>query len=105
MYKTQHLSCRLVLQTFVKELVVFRRSVTSSVIPSMRCHLCNKSSHEISSHLNIPQSIVSFITKCKNLGIAETQTEVSANAKVNGVQRSPTSCRVNRYRALNIMWP
>ncbi len=38
------------------------------------CHLCNKSSREISSLLNIPQSTVSgIITKWKRLGMTATQ--------------------------------
>ncbi|MCJ8741001.1 hypothetical protein PDJAM_G00065590 [Pangasius djambal] len=38
------------------------------------CHLCHKSSREISSLLNIPQSTVSFIiTKWKSLGTTATQ--------------------------------
>ncbi|MCJ8740161.1 hypothetical protein PDJAM_G00055700 [Pangasius djambal] len=38
------------------------------------CHLCNKSSREISSLLNIPQTTVSFIiTKWKSLGTTATQ--------------------------------
>ncbi len=38
------------------------------------CHLCNKSSHEVSSLLNIPQSTVSgIITKWKRLGMTATQ--------------------------------
>ncbi len=40
----------------------------------MGCHLCNKSSCEISSLLNIPQSTVSgIITKWKRLGMTATQ--------------------------------
>ena len=38
------------------------------------CHLCNKSSREVSSLLNIPQSAVSgIITKWKRLGTTATQ--------------------------------
>ncbi|CAI9588445.1 unnamed protein product [Staurois parvus] len=38
------------------------------------CHLCNKSIHEISLLLNIPQSTVSgIITMWKQLGTTETQ--------------------------------
>ncbi|CAI9597576.1 unnamed protein product [Staurois parvus] len=38
------------------------------------CHLCNKSIHEISLLLNIPQSTVSgIVTKWKQLRITATQ--------------------------------
>ncbi|CAI9566009.1 unnamed protein product [Staurois parvus] len=51
---------RLLLQTFVKEWVALRSSVTKrgTVIG---CHLCNKSIHYISRLLNIPWSTVSGI--------------------------------------------
>ncbi|CAI9544044.1 unnamed protein product [Staurois parvus] len=40
------------------------------------CHLCNKSIHEISLLLNIPQSTVSgIITKWKHLGTTATQPQ------------------------------
>ena len=40
------------------------------------CHLCNKSSREISLLLNIPQSTVScIITKSKRLGTTATQPQ------------------------------
>ncbi|CAI9541514.1 unnamed protein product, partial [Staurois parvus] len=40
------------------------------------CHLCNKSMHEISLLLNIPQSTVSgIITKWKQLGTTATQPQ------------------------------
>ncbi|CAI9594254.1 unnamed protein product [Staurois parvus] len=40
------------------------------------CHLCNKSIHEISLLLNIPQSTVSgIITKWKQLGTTATQPQ------------------------------
>ena len=60
-------ACRLFLQTFVKEQVALRSSVNSSLV---LCHLCNTSSREISSPLNIPQSTVSgIIRKWKRLGM------------------------------------
>ncbi|KAL7882386.1 hypothetical protein SRHO_G00000440 [Serrasalmus rhombeus] len=78
-------------------------------------HLCSKSSCEISSLLNIPQSTVSgIITKWKRMGTTATQprsgrprkmTERSAVAEGHSAQRSPTFCRVNHYRPPNFMWP
>ena len=66
------------------------------------CHLCNKSSHEISSLLNIPQSTVSGImTKWKCLGTTATQPQTGRPRKMteqgHSVQRSiatdlQTSC-------------
>ncbi|CAI9562365.1 unnamed protein product, partial [Staurois parvus] len=56
--------CRLLLQTFVKK-------------------LCNKSIHEISLLLNIPQSTVSgIITKWKQLGITATQPQRGRPRKI-----------------------
>ncbi|CAI9555905.1 unnamed protein product [Staurois parvus] len=56
------------------------------------CHLCNRSTREISLLLNIPRSTVSgIITKWMQLGTTETQPR-------NGtprVHKSPTACRVN----------
>lgn len=47
------------------------------------CHLCNKSSREISSLLNIPQSTVSsIITKWKRLGTTATQPRSGRPRKV-----------------------
>uniref|UniRef100_A0A667ZQR6 Sleeping Beauty transposase HTH domain-containing protein n=1 Tax=Myripristis murdjan TaxID=586833 RepID=A0A667ZQR6_9TELE len=47
------------------------------------CHLCNKSSREISSLLNIPQSTVSsIITKWKRLGTTATQPRSGRPSKV-----------------------
>ena len=84
------------------------------------CHLCNKSSREISLLLNIPQSTVSgIITKWKRLGTTTTQPQSgrprkmasvndragSPDAEEHSGQRSPTFCRVNRYRPPNFMWP
>ncbi|CAI9591148.1 unnamed protein product, partial [Staurois parvus] len=44
--------------------------------PVIGCHLCNKSIHEISLLLNIPQSTVSgIITKWKQLGTTATQPQ------------------------------
>ena len=66
-------ACRLFLQTFMKERVALRSSVNSSDTV-IGYHLCNKSSHEISSLLNIPQSTVSgILTKWKRLGMTATQ--------------------------------
>jgi len=59
----------LLLQTFVKEWVALRSSANSSWAHGgamIGCHLCNKSSGEISSQLNIPQSTVrNLVTKWK----------------------------------------
>ncbi|CAI9558405.1 unnamed protein product [Staurois parvus] len=42
--------------------------------PVIGCHLCNKSIHEISLLLNIPQATVNgIITKWKQLGTTATQ--------------------------------
>ncbi|CAI9602817.1 unnamed protein product [Staurois parvus] len=62
--------------------------------------LCNKSIHEISLLLNIPQSIVSgVITKWKQLGTTATQPRSdragSAYAEAHSAQKLPTVCRVN----------
>ena len=56
------------------------------------CHLCNKSSHEISSRLNIPKATVSgIITKWKRLGktAITTDLQTSCGLQVN----SRTVCR------------
>ncbi|CAI9547549.1 unnamed protein product [Staurois parvus] len=51
-----------------QELSIFKRGTV------IGCHLCNKSIHEISLLLNIPQSTVSgIITKWKQLGTTATQ--------------------------------
>ncbi|CAI9621589.1 unnamed protein product [Staurois parvus] len=65
----------MLLQTFVKEWVALRSSVTPSVGPVISCHLCNKSIRDISWLLNIPRStvLVGFITKWKQLGTTATQ--------------------------------
>uniref|UniRef100_A0AAR2LST3 Uncharacterized protein n=1 Tax=Pygocentrus nattereri TaxID=42514 RepID=A0AAR2LST3_PYGNA len=62
---------------FQRELSEFQRGTV------IGRHLCSKSSREISSLLNIPQSNVSGIIS----------------------HRSPTFCRVNHYRPPNFMWP
>ncbi|CAI9555334.1 unnamed protein product, partial [Staurois parvus] len=47
------------------------------------CHLCNKSIHEISLLLNIPQSTVSgIITKWKQLGTTATQPRSGRQSKM-----------------------
>lgn len=47
------------------------------------CHLCNKSSHEMSSILNIPQSAVScIIKKCKSLHFSATRPQSDRPHKI-----------------------
>ncbi|CAI9619038.1 unnamed protein product, partial [Staurois parvus] len=47
------------------------------------CHLCNKSIHEISLLLNIPQSTVSgIITKWKQLGTTVTQPQIERGQRM-----------------------
>ncbi|CAI9575485.1 unnamed protein product [Staurois parvus] len=48
------------------------------------CHLCNKSIHEISLLLNIPQSTVSmcYMTKWKQLGTTATQPQSGRPCKM-----------------------
>lgn len=66
--------CRLLQQASVKEWVALELSKFQSG-NMIGCHLCNKSTCEISSKLNIPQSIVSSnITKWKLLGTAATES-------------------------------
>jgi len=56
--------------------------------PMIGCHLCNKSSREISSQLNIPQSTVSgVITKWKRLGTTATQPRSGRPRKMRCIVR------------------
>ncbi|CAI9586112.1 unnamed protein product [Staurois parvus] len=48
----------------------------------IRCHLCNKSIHEISLLLNIPRStVIGIIAKWKQLGTTATQSQVVGHVK------------------------
>jgi len=72
--------------------------------------LCNKSSREISSLLNIPQSAVGgVITEWKRLGTTAAQPQSGRPRKMTErgqrMLRLPTFCRVDRYRPPNFMWP
>ncbi|CAI9579851.1 unnamed protein product [Staurois parvus] len=59
------------------------------------CHLCNKSIHEISLLLNIPQSAVSgIITKWKQLGTTATQPRSERGQRMQ-------KCTVRRSRQLS----
>lgn len=78
-YKVHHL-CMQTASTFVghpQELSVFQCGTM------VGCHLCNKSSREISSVLNIPQPNVSEImTKWKQSGITSTQPQSARPCKI-----------------------
>ncbi|CAI9619484.1 unnamed protein product [Staurois parvus] len=71
------------------------------------CHMCNRSIHEISLLLNIPQSTVSgIITKWRQLETTATQPQSgrpckmtepagTVHAEAHSAQKSPTVCRAN----------
>ena len=66
------------------------------------CHLCNKSSREISSLLNIPQSTVSgIITKWKRLGTTATQPPSGRPHKMMERGQWMLRCIVCRGRQLS----
>ena len=66
------------------------------------CHLCNKSSREISSLLNIPQSTVSgIITKWKRLGMTAAQPWSGRPRKMTEQGQWMLLCIVHRGRQLS----
>jgi len=65
-------------------------------------HLCNKSSHEMSSLLNIPQSAVSgIITKWKRLGTTATQPQSGRPRKMTERGQRMLRRTVRRGRQLS----
>jgi len=67
------------------------------------CHLCNKSSREISSQLNIPQSTVSgIITKWKRLGTTATQPRSGRPHKLTEWGQRMLRCRGQQVSAESI---
>ena len=78
------------------------------------CHLCNKSSCEMSSLLNIPQSAVSdIITKWRRFRTTATQPQSGGPHKMMErgqrmlrriVHRGRQLSAVSRYRPPNFMW-
>ncbi|CAI9599342.1 unnamed protein product, partial [Staurois parvus] len=66
------------------------------------CHLCNKSIHEISLLLNIPQSTVSgIITKWKQLGTTATQPPSGRPRKMTERGQRMVKRTVHRSRQLS----
>ncbi|CAI9584982.1 unnamed protein product [Staurois parvus] len=66
------------------------------------CHLCNKSIHEISLLLNIPQSTVSgIITKWKQLGTTATQPRSDRPCKMTERGQRMLKRTVRRSRQLS----
>ena len=65
-------------------------------------HLCNKSSREVSSLLNIPQSTVSgIITKWKQLGTTATQPRSGRPRNLTEWGQQMLRCRVRQGRQLS----
>ncbi|CAI9553531.1 unnamed protein product, partial [Staurois parvus] len=61
------------------------------------CHLCNKSIHEISLLLNIPQSTVSdMITRWNKLGTTATQPRSGRPRKMTEWGQRMLKCTVSR---------
>ena len=80
----------------MKEWVALRSSVNFSVV------LCDKSSREISSLLNIPQSTVSGIrTKWKRLEMTATQPRSGRSHKMMEESQRILRCIVRRGRQLS----
>ncbi|CAI9554034.1 unnamed protein product [Staurois parvus] len=66
------------------------------------CHLCNKSIHDISWLLNIPQSAVSgIITKWKQLGTTATQPQSGRPRKMTERGQCMLKRRVRRSHQLS----
>ena len=73
-YKSKHLGMQTVSTNICERMGCSQELSEIRCGTVIECHLCKKSSHEISSLLNIPQSTVSgIITKWKRLGTTATQ--------------------------------
>lgn len=106
--------CRLLLQNTCERMCHSQELGDFQCGTVIGCHLCNKSSHEMSSILNIPQSAVScIIKKCKSLHFSATWPQSDRPHKITewgqqlrrtvhrGCQFSTVSC----YRPPNFMLP
>ena len=101
-YKSKHLGMQTVSTNICErmgrsqELSEFQRGTV------IGCHLCNKSSREISSLLNIPQSTVSgIITKWKRLGMTAAQPWSGRPRKMTEQGQWMLLCIVHRGRQLS----
>ncbi|CAI9578362.1 unnamed protein product [Staurois parvus] len=102
MYKSKHLGMQTASTNICErmgrsqELSEFKRGTM------IGCHLCNKSIHEISLLLNIPQSTASgIITKWKYLGTTATQPRSGRPHKMTEQGQRMLKCTVRRSRHLS----